>query len=268
MNTKILPDAIPYYRGPIIVVNNEILIIGQDTSLIAWNFTSQTQIYNIINAHTENILLIEKYDSNIITVSQFGVGTIRDPLTGSVTKTIYLGEINGLKYLNFIITMQNNTVSTRKSDTGDFEYTLQTNTPVRSIEIIPPMNYVATGMEDGTIKFWNVPFDSIPLKTLNGHSGPVRMLKILSDGSLASSSDDYSIKIWNTTDGTLMKTLVGHKNRTSALVRLENGSLISGSWDQTIVVWDFSTDPGCALSIDNCTNIIRDNYASICKFLK
>lgn len=61
---------------------------------------------------------------------------------------------------------------------------------------------------------------------------------VLSNSFLASGSRDFSIKIWNTNDGTEIKTLEEHKDSVKSLVMLSNGYLASGSLDNSIKIWN------------------------------
>ncbi len=78
------------------------------------------------------------------------------------------------------------------------------------------------------------------IKTLTGHTDRVRSLAVLPDGSLASCSDDKTIKIWDTIKGIEIKTLTGHTDRVRSLAVLPDGSLASasGSIDTKIKIWD------------------------------
>jgi WD40 repeat protein len=76
--------------------------------------------------------------------------------------------------------------------------------------------------------------------TLIGHSDWVRSLALLNDGSLASSSDDGKIKIWNATTGQLKRIIIAGYYVVS-LALLPNGYLASGNSRGQIQVWDTMT---------------------------
>ena len=54
---------------------------------------------------------------------------------------------------------------------------------------------------------------------------------MLQDGTLASGSGDYTIRLWDTTKGISTKTLSGHTNHVRCLAVLQDGTLASGSED-------------------------------------
>lgn len=69
------------------------------------------------------------------------------------------------------------------------------------------------------------------------------------DGAtLASGSQDYTIKLWDVCTGEVLRTLVGHSYWVSALMYAPNHAcsskspvLASGSADETIKLWDTET---------------------------
>ena len=74
-----------------------------------------------------------------------------------------------------------------------------------------------------------------------GHTDRVYSLAELKDGTLASGSWDFSIRIWNQNNGSLIRTLLGHTDRVYSLAVLDDASLVSGSGDTTIRVWNVTT---------------------------
>ncbi|MFM6026615.1 MAG: hypothetical protein ACKPER_27480, partial [Dolichospermum sp.] len=70
------------------------------------------------------------------------------------------------------------------------------------------------------------------LQTLTGHSSGVLSLAYSPDGqTLASGSDDKTIKLWNTRTGNLLQTLTGHSDSVLSLAYSPDGqTLASGSW--------------------------------------
>lgn len=93
------------------------------------------------------------------------------------------------------------------------------------------------------------------VKTLKGHSTSVYALIQLSNGMLASGSDDYSIKLWDIKSTKCHKTLSGHTNWVKALTQLSTGVLASGSGDGSIKLWDVSNGE-CMNTISGHTNTI------------
>ena len=82
--------------------------------------------------------------------------------------------------------------------------------------------------------------DNKVIRTLTDHKEAVWDILLLSDGRLASSSTDKTIKIWNLSSGNCEQTLIGHANWVYCLLELPNSILLSGSHDLSIGVWDIS----------------------------
>ncbi|KAL4787985.1 WD40-repeat-containing domain protein [Aspergillus varians] len=81
------------------------------------------------------------------------------------------------------------------------------------------------------------------LQTLTGHSDRVRSVAFSSDGStLASGSDDTTIKLWDVNTGKGLQTLTSHLSWVKSVTFSSEGStLASGSYDTTIKLWDVNT---------------------------
>jgi len=54
------------------------------------------------------------------------------------------------------------------------------------------------------------------------------------------STNDKTIKLWDTINGNCVKTLIGHTSGICSMIRLSDGRIASGSNDKTIILWDSS----------------------------
>ena len=61
-------------------------------------------------------------------------------------------------------------------------------------------------------------------------------LAVLQDGTLASGSDDTTIRVWDVKTGQTIKTLTGHINWVRSLAVIADGTLASGSYRE-IKIW-------------------------------
>ena len=89
----------------------------------------------------------------------------------------------------------------------------------------------------------NLPSDISLEKTLEGHSDSVNSVAYSPDGqTLASGSNDETIKVWNVKTGNLLQTLKGHSELVYSVAYSPDGqTLASGSYDNTIKLWDINT---------------------------
>ncbi|NMG19932.1 serine/threonine-protein kinase [Brasilonema bromeliae] len=84
------------------------------------------------------------------------------------------------------------------------------------------------------------------VRTLRGHSSMVLAVAISSDGqTIASGSNDHTIKLWQLETGKLLRTLgglfSGHSSIVHTVAFSPDGQLLaSGSWDETIKLWQVS----------------------------
>ena len=56
--------------------------------------------------------------------------------------------------------------------------------------------------------------------------------------TLASGSDDNTVKLWEARSGKLLRTLEGHKRVMSVAFDPQGGTLASGSDDKTVKLWE------------------------------
>lgn len=78
------------------------------------------------------------------------------------------------------------------------------------------------------------------LLTLNEHSDRVTCVAVDASGlSLASGSNDKTIKIWSLPTSELQHTLEGHSAKVNSIVFTSSGELVSCGKDNTILTWDW-----------------------------
>jgi WD40 repeat protein len=75
---------------------------------------------------------------------------------------------------------------------------------------------------------------------LKGHKGAINDLKVISNyNSIATGSDDCTVRIWDIKTGDTLRILEGHKRPIRCLLSHSN-MLFVGSGDGNITVWNTS----------------------------
>jgi len=111
-----------------------------------------------------------------------------------------------------------------------------TSSEVRVTQWAKRLSFIA--MSADTRRYWDA-----HQQTLEGHSGSVTAVAFSPDGkTLASSSDDETVRVWDPTTGAHQQTLVGHNRSVTAVAFSPDGkTLASVSLDETVRLWDAAT---------------------------
>nr|AAL37301.1 beta transducin-like protein HET-D2Y [Podospora anserina] len=113
---------------------------------------------------------------------------------------------------------------------------------VNSVTFSPDSKWVASGLDDSTIKIWEAATGSCT-QTLEGHGGWVLSVAFSPDSKwVASGSADSTIKIWEAATGSCTQTLEGHGGWVySVAFSPDSKWVVSGSADSTIKIWEAAT---------------------------
>jgi WD40 repeat protein len=117
---------------------------------------------------------------------------------------------------------------------------------------------LATGDDSSVIRLWTVP-DLKLILTCEGHTDYVRAVSFSPDGqTLASGSDDFSVKVWNVHNGECRITWEGyHTSWVWAVAFSPDGvTVASGSDDKTIRLWNVNTGE-CLNTLKGHNNGVR-----------
>lgn len=115
---------------------------------------------------------------------------------------------------------------------------------VRAMAFTPDGATMLSGGYDGRLVWWPVGAEQpTPARTIDAHQGWVRSVAVSPDGSLvASAGNDNLVKLWNTTDGSLVRTLAGHDRYVYNVAFHPAGKdLVSGDLMGNLVHWEVAT---------------------------
>ena len=135
----------------------------------------------------------------------------------------------------------------REVSIGRHSATLRHTQYVHSVAFSPNGTTLASGLEDGTVKLWDV-VTRRNIATLEGYTGSVYSVAFSPDGTiLASGAYDRTIKLWDVATRRNIATLSGHTNAVNSVAfSSDKATLASGALDQTVKLWDIVTQRNIA----------------------
>jgi len=112
---------------------------------------------------------------------------------------------------------------------------------VRSVDVSPDGDRIATGSFDYTARIWNFGEQS-ELAVLDLHEGPVTSVSFSPSGEyLLTTSDDLSAIYWEMTTFQPVHRLTGHKHKVVTSSFSADGKYVAtGAWDKTVRIWDLT----------------------------
>lgn len=194
--------------------------VSLDGQLLALKTGSQVKVYDIVSGQCQSTLEPEH--------SVFGVAISADKLLVAV------GDLNdGMEMWNIKTEQQiNPTPGRRIPGMGICALAFS---PVKESTII------AIAARNNSIKILNSKTGEL-LRTLYGHSNPIRSIAISANGKvIASGGYDSTVRVWDLSTGALIGVLSSHLKAVNCVSLSSDGQLIaSGSDDGTVKIWSRS----------------------------
>jgi G protein beta subunit-like protein len=245
------------------------LQISNDKTLLAAGGNSIIHVYDINSSDEKPILTYEGHTGNITSIgfqkdlkwlfscSEDGTVRIWDPRSNTATRTYDCGCAVNTAVLNpnqaeIISGDQNGYVKIwdLEKDLCREEYLPSADLPVRSISIACDASLLAVGSHKGKVfvyaptatpKIENQTLELI--QEFQAHDDYLLKCVISPDvNTIATSSADKSIKLWNTSTWELERTLLQHQRWVwDAVFSADSNYLVTSSSDQSGKLWDLRT---------------------------
>lgn len=101
-----------------------------------------------------------------------------------------------------------------------------------------PGGMLASAGEDMRIALWPPRPGNVPIRVLEGHTGPIAGLTASPDGArLASAAWDGTVRLWDLGNGGDAQALEGHQGNVNAVAFRADGMLASAGFDGTVRLW-------------------------------
>jgi WD40 repeat protein len=112
---------------------------------------------------------------------------------------------------------------------------------VRALSFSADGRTLAAGCNTGKVELWDTQTGK-SMATLRGHSGPIRSLAFSAAGTIATGSEDKTVRVWNPATGHQIWLGANHRDEVYCLAFSFDGkTLASGSKDETVKLWQAST---------------------------
>lgn len=211
------------------------------------NVLSALKVFGEPQLHTDGELLALAFAPNgtLWSVEERGVLRHWNANTGQQLEWSSLSDMETLWCFSGdtrVLASASDDLSFWDTSSGQVLTALAQDSWVSALACHPDPSHVATGHDDGTVRFWDAAGHHLKL-TLRGTKQAISALAFSPDGKfLAAASEDKIITLWDLGTGKPLGVLKGHSDRIPALAWHPGGKyLVSAGWDTTARVWDTHT---------------------------
>jgi WD40 repeat protein len=157
-------------------------------------------------------------------------------LAAGACSSIMKDEDDTVHCLNAEIQLWESGSGSRIAQTQPMEYA----NFIRSLAFSQDGDWLASGIEDGSILIWDLANNKQAGDPLTRHKEPVSSLAFSPDGQrLVSGSEDNTVILWDwDTRQPLGSPLLGDQSRVTALAFRDEGALLAGYEDGRVLEWD------------------------------
>ena len=218
---------------------------------------------NSFQAHSDRIMRIKQLPNGYVatcswdkTAKIWNVTTTNSwDLIQTYTHTSYVYAIEYISTDTMASAGYDRTIEIWSISTGQTLMTIYTGDLVISLKLLSNGFYLAAGIYN-QINIYNINNNGSLVSTLTRHTSGVEDLALINSNLLASSSDDYTVRIWDLTTNTTRFNLTGHTNAVRGLKLVSSDTLASGSDDYTVNLWN-TTSGTLIRTLTNHTDAIN-----------
>jgi WD40 repeat protein len=111
--------------------------------------------------------------------------------------------------------------------------------PCCTVACRPDGKVLATGGDDGAIKFWDLQTNALLAEIPGAHKGPINRVAFSRDGRrLASAGGDRTVVVWNVADGNSLGLVLDHPHPVTGVAFAADSTLVTWGEYGMLLVWD------------------------------
>lgn len=212
--------------------DSKTLVSGsRDQTIRIWKINGNSIIINAHNGWVNTVAVDSKYivsggEDNLIKLWQADTGKLVKTVTGHkdrVTRVLFSPDSKSIASAS-----DDSTIKIWSLDGKELQ---SLTTQANSICFSSDGNILVSGSTDGLIKLWQL--DGKLITTYQGHNARVTDINISTDGIIASSSDDKTIRLWN-----LTKPNTQNHTIYSVAFNRDGKTLATAGWDGAVNILD------------------------------